>query len=124
MNIAQDVGQNLPYLRRYARALTGSQQHGDAFVRAALEALVAEPTLLEGTPCPRVGLYQVFHSIWDNAHIETAEDFGDDQSVEQAVRRRLSAVTPVSRQALLLTTLEGFDPIECWADHVTRCGRR
>ena len=112
MTVAHDVGQNLPYLRRYARALTGSQQHGDAFVRAALEALVAEPALLEGTPSPRVGLYQVFHSIWDTAHIETAEDDGDGLSIEQTVQRRLAKVTPVSRQALLLTTLEGFDPID------------
>ena len=32
----------LPHLRRYARALTGSQKSGDAHVRAALSALVTD----------------------------------------------------------------------------------
>ncbi|MEO7384483.1 MAG: response regulator [Novosphingobium sp.] len=112
MTVAQDVGQNLPYLRRYARALTGSQYHGDAFVRATLEAVVAEPELLNHAPSPRVGLYQVFHSIWDTAHIETEQDLGEASTVEQTVRQRLALVTPVSRQALLLTTLEGFGPAD------------
>src|SRR5262249_23985928 len=35
----------VPYLRRYARALTGSQTSGDAYVVATLEALVAEPSI-------------------------------------------------------------------------------
>ena len=36
------VAQYLPYLRRYARALTGNQTSGDAYVAAALEALIAD----------------------------------------------------------------------------------
>src|SRR5919112_6002112 len=43
MSLGQELAPHLPFLRRYARALTGSQAHGDAFVRAALEAIVAEP---------------------------------------------------------------------------------
>ena len=42
MSIGENVAANLPYLRRYARALTGSQQTGDAFVRATLEAALAD----------------------------------------------------------------------------------
>ena len=34
---------HLPFLRRYGRALTGSQVHGDNFVRATLETIVAQP---------------------------------------------------------------------------------
>ena len=37
MSTAQLVVQHLPYLRRYARALTGSQMAGDAYVAATLE---------------------------------------------------------------------------------------
>ena len=40
--IASQIGANLPYLRRYARALTGSQQAGDRCVRLFLESLLAE----------------------------------------------------------------------------------
>ena len=37
------VAQYVPLLRRYARALTGSQASGDAYVAATLEALIADP---------------------------------------------------------------------------------
>lgn len=35
-DLAETVGASLPYLRRYARALTGSQQTGDSFAAATL----------------------------------------------------------------------------------------
>src|SRR6266576_4601042 len=54
------VAQFLPFLRRYGRALTGSQASGDAYVVATLEALVADPSLIEGDCGPRVALYQLF----------------------------------------------------------------
>src|SRR5476649_2092014 len=41
MSMTQVLAPHLPYLRRYARALTGSQRSGDAHVRAALTALLA-----------------------------------------------------------------------------------
>jgi hypothetical protein len=43
MSLGQELAPHLPFLRRYARALTGTQGHGDAFVRATLEAIVASP---------------------------------------------------------------------------------
>ena len=39
----------LPDLRRYARALTGSQERGDRYVRQFLEVVLSDPTLIEGT---------------------------------------------------------------------------
>ena len=63
MTTSQTLAPHLPYLRRYARALTGSQSSGDAYVRAALTALLAgEQTLPDGMP-PRVALYKLFHTI-------------------------------------------------------------
>ena len=106
---AKNVALNAPYLRRYARALTGSQPHGDAFVRAAIEAIIAEPDLIGRTDDPRVDLYQVFHSIWETAHIDTEGMTVEVSAIELTVQQRLASVTPVSRQALLLTTLEGFN---------------
>ena len=51
MSMTQTLAPHLPYLRRYARALTGSQQSGDAHVRAALQALLAgDEALAEGVP--------------------------------------------------------------------------
>ncbi len=110
MSLGQELAPHLPFLRRYARALTGSQAHGDAFVRATLEAIVASPEEFPRDVDPRLGLYRTFHAIWSTANIEPGEDpanagFGGAEGIAQA---RLSRITPISRQALLLTSLEGF----------------
>ncbi len=111
MSLGQEIAPHLPFLRRYARALTGSQQHGDAFVRASLEAIVASPESFPRDVDPRVGLYRTFHAIWSSANIEEDpghSDVGD--GVELIAQARLSQITPLSRQALLLTAMEGFTP--------------
>ena len=64
MTMRERIGPHLPYLRRYARALTGSAQSGDAFVRATLEALVSGQLTIDETVPVRVALYKVFHKIW------------------------------------------------------------
>jgi CheY-like chemotaxis protein/DNA-directed RNA polymerase specialized sigma24 family protein len=110
MSLGQDLAPHLPFLRRYARALTGSQAHGDAFVRATLEAIVASPEDFPRDIEPRLGLYRIFHAIWSTANIEEGEEpgFGGPESAEDIAHARLSRITPLSRQALLLTSLEGF----------------
>mgnify|MGYP003576698483 CR=1 FL=1 len=112
MSLGDELKPHLPFLRRYARALTGSQAHGDNFVRATLEAIVAAPDAFPRDVDPRLGLYRTFHAIWSSANIEEepggGTDAGDDpQDIAQA---RLSRITPLSRQALLLTAMEGFTP--------------
>ena len=62
VDLAQEIAVRLPYLRRYARALTGSQASGDAYVAAMLEALLQDPALLEEKLGPRVGLFYVFRA--------------------------------------------------------------
>lgn len=109
MSLGQDLAPHLPFLRRYARALTGSQTHGDAFVRAALEAIVASPEDFPRDVDPRLGLYRTFHAIWSTANIEEGDDPDLElDGAEGIAQARLSRITPVSRQALLLTSLEGF----------------
>ncbi|API58800.1 response regulator [Tardibacter chloracetimidivorans] len=114
MTTSQQVAKSLPYLRRYARALTGSQTSGDNFVKATLEAIIAEPEMLEADPRPRVALYKAFQRIYDSAHIEVEGD-GEGDNLERAAQRRLSTIAPACRQAMLLTTLEGFSPDEAGA---------
>ena len=108
MSLAADIAPHLPYLRRYARALTGTQQHGDTFVRAALEAIVTAPESFPRDVDPRLGLYKVFNSIWASSNIEVDEDPDTGSDAERVARTRLSHITPLSRQALLLTAMEGF----------------
>lgn len=113
MSLADDLRPQLPYLRRYARAITGGQQGGDAYVRAALEAIVGAPEEFDREHGVRVGLYQVFHRIWDSGHVEVPDPADDDLgAAERAAQSKLRAVTPLARQVLLLTALEGFSEEE------------
>ncbi len=111
MSLGQDLAPHLPFLRRYARALTGSQAHGDTFVRASLEAIVAAPSDFPRDVDARLGLYRTFQAIWSSANVETGVEDGDEGGDQEAIARaRLARITPLSRQALLLTAMEGFTP--------------
>lgn len=104
MSFVEQLGPHLPYLRRYARALTGSQKSGDQYVKAALQALAAGDVELETLP-PRVALYKLFQVIWGatGARLDTGPDGGSDM-----VSQRVLRIPPRHRQAFLLTALEGF----------------
>src|SRR5262249_8862825 len=99
------VAQYVPYLRRYARALTGSQTSGDAYVVATLEALVAEPSITEVEGGPRVALYRLFTKIWNSIALNEKSP-----AVETNMPggQKLANITPKPRQAFLLVALEGF----------------
>ena len=114
MSMADQIAVQLPYLRRYARALTGSQSSGDAYVRATLEAALADRELLDQIGEGRVALYAAFNRIWATGHVEPvlAEAGADGGTQEQVAQMRLAHVTPAHRQALLLTTLEDFSSEE------------
>ncbi len=108
MSLGEHVASNLPYLRRYARALTGSQATGDAFVRATLEAALADEQLKASLAGGRVPLYRAFNAIWASANVETDALVPAGSGHEAAASQRLKTITPLNRQALLLTTLEDF----------------
>lgn len=112
MSLGDELKPHLPFLRRYARALTGSQTHGDNFVRATLEAIVAAPDSFPRDVDPRLGLYRTFHAIWSSANIEEEPGHSETETAdpEGIAHARLSRITPLSRQALLLTAMEGFTP--------------
>ena len=111
MSLGQQLQPHLPFLRRYSRALTGSQAHGDAYVRATLEAIVAAPDQFPRGLDPRLSLYKIFHAIWNSANVDGDDAVSDDvERPELVARARLSRITPLSRQALLLTAMEGFTP--------------
>ena len=102
---SQAVAQYLPYLRRYARALTGGQASGDAYVSATLEALIADPKVIDDTGGPRVALYRLFTKIWGSVGINGERPLPD---ADMAADMRLASLTPLPRQAFLLVALEGF----------------
>jgi DNA-directed RNA polymerase specialized sigma24 family protein/CheY-like chemotaxis protein len=106
MTNAAALGPYLPYLRRYARALTGSQDRGDSYVRATLVALLEGNAQLTDLASPRIALYRLFHSLWSATGRQSSAIGrpGGQVSVEQ----RLQALQPSNREALLLTAVEGF----------------
>ena len=108
MSLGQQLAPHLPFLRRYGRALTGSQSHGDKYVRATLEAIVAAPNEFPRDVDPRLGLYRTFQVIWNSTNDGEQADPGDVDDQEAIARARLARMTPLSRQALLLTAMEGF----------------
>ena len=110
MTPSEMIAPHLPYLRRYARALTGSQRSGDAFVAATLRALIASTESLDPDLGPRAALYRVFHAIWSSGYIEPGPV--EETGLAARAQERLQSLTPRSRQALLLTTVEGFSDTE------------
>ncbi|MFN7178559.1 PhyR family response regulator anti-anti-sigma factor [Hyphomonas sp.] len=93
MQISETVEQQLPYLRRYARAVTGVAMQGDLAVETMLEHLLS--SLPETVT--RVSLFQALEQTlsapkaWSSASIPAS---------------------PAGRRALLLTVMEGFNPAD------------
>ena len=102
---SKTVAQHLPLLRRYARALTGDQTSGDAYVAATLEALIADPATLGLEGGPRVALYRLFTKIWNSISLNGTPEAGRSTLPGE---RKLASITPMPRQAFLLVALEGF----------------
>jgi DNA-directed RNA polymerase specialized sigma24 family protein len=105
MSRSQLVAEHLPLLRRYARALTGNQASGDAYVGAMLEALLQDQSLLDERHGPRAGLFRLFTRIWNSVSLN---DDSEVATLPMPPERRLSNITPLPRQAFLLLSLEGF----------------
>src|SRR5271170_2361898 len=93
MSISQAISSHIPYLRRFARALTGTQAGGDAYVLATLEAIVADPSELGDSADLRAALYRVFLTVWGsmpvNGHVDQFEFSAD----EKGARRNLDAIS-------------------------------
>lgn len=103
--LADQIGANLPYLRRYARALTGNQASGDRYASATLEAILEEPALFDSDLPPKVALFRAFHAIWTPSAASGAEAT-ETGGPAAAAQKHLMKLTPNTREALLLHTVE------------------
>ena len=103
MTISALIAPHLPYLRRFARALTGSQEGGDAYVVEVLETLIAAPASFPTDGDPRVSLYRTFLRIWNSVGVNSHATGGGNPG-----ERSLEQLTPLPRQAFLLKSVEGF----------------
>ena len=108
MSLGQAIAPHLPYLRRYGRAISGSQQSGDALVAGLLQALVANPGAVETGSDLRIQLYRMVHDNFGlaaEARPAADEPVANDIAIADA---RLRRIPSLARQALLLTAVEGF----------------
>ncbi len=108
-DLASKVGSHLPYLRRYARALTGSQDTGDRYAAATLEAILVDDSVFLATDSARVALFHAFHVVWSSAGAPLGEPDTRFSAIAQA---HMSGLTRGSREALLLHVIEGFTEAE------------
>lgn len=105
------VRANLPYLRRFARAVSGSQASGDALVQATLEAMIADSSVLPKASDDRIALYKLFSRMFTSIGIKVPREV-PASAFEQRAAANLTAIAPRPRQAFLLVAVEGFDEKE------------
>ena len=105
IDLSDKIASELPYLRRYSRALTGTQSSGDRYAIATLEAILEDRSIFEGEAHTRVALYKCFHAIWSSTGAPVAENVGGAAGRAQAL---LASLGPNTREALLLSTVEEF----------------
>ena len=109
LKLSDIIAGHLPFLRRYARALTGSQSSGDTYAAAALEAVVLDPSILGTTDDAKVALFHVFHTVWASSGAPVGEP---DTRLSAAAQAHMANLTPNSREALLLYSIEGFSHVQ------------
>ena len=111
MSISDAVAPHISFLRRFARALSGTQAAGDAYVAATLEEILADPDCLDAELDPKIALYKLFLRNWRNVPANHQVDdptFGDEASAN----RNLAAISIEPRIAFLLNAVEFFSPKE------------
>ena len=105
MSVSRAVAAQIPSLRRFARALTGSQRGGDAYVTETLESLVADPSLIPNEAVAKAALYRLFLTMWNSVEVNQE---ASQPATLTGFDRNLQTISPAPRQAFLLTALEGF----------------
>jgi DNA-directed RNA polymerase specialized sigma24 family protein len=107
MSLSTRIAPHLPYLRRFARAVTGSQTSGDAYVAAALEALIADLSIFPEASSDRIALYKLFSTMFSSSAVKVPEPVSS-APWESRAAANLANLTPRARQAFLLVAVEGF----------------
>lgn len=104
-NFSDFIAAQLPFLRRYTRALTGSQTRGDKYTVATLEMILKDRSPFENEYSVKVNLFTCFHAIW----MTSGQKFVDtDDGLRSRAHGLLANLTANSREALLLRTIEEF----------------
>jgi len=111
MSLSAAITPHLPYLRRFARAVSGSQESGDAMVAAVLEAIIADRSIFPEASNDRISLYKIFAKLFTSVGIRVPSP-EPESAWERSASANLGALAPMQRQAFLLVAVEGFSEAE------------
>lgn len=103
------VADLLPFLRRYARALTGSQERGDKYAAITMQAFLTHRSIFETASSAKVALFASFHQSWINTGVRVENT---ETGLSAQAQRHLAGLTNNTREALLLNTMEDFTVAE------------
>ncbi|MBD0417248.1 response regulator [Oryzicola mucosus] len=108
MSLSAKIAPHLPFLRRFSRAVSGSQESGDALVAALLEAIIADVSIFPDSSSDRIALYKLYSQLFTSVSIRVPPE-ASQNSWEMSAASNLAALAPRPRQAFLLVAVEGFD---------------
>ncbi len=107
MSLSATIAPHLPYLRRFSRAVSGSQASGDAYVAAVLEAIIADVSIFPRASSDRVALYRIFTKLFSSIELRMPQE-QPSSAWERRASANLSSLAPRARQAFVLVAVEGF----------------
>jgi RNA polymerase sigma factor (sigma-70 family) len=111
-DVSEALLKHIPYLRRHARLLTGSQEVGDEYVRICLEMVIAEPYHLANGDL-KVQLFRAFHDVWRVVTTTISESSPlEHVDLSDRLEQGLTALPPLERRVLLLSVVEKFTHAE------------
>ncbi len=107
--LPKEIIRHIPLLRRYARALTGTQEQGDHYVKASLGSLLEDSAKLAADLPLRLQLFKLFHdSLGSDSDVAPGKDEVDQSPSSLPMQRHLKLLPSRERQVLLLSIVEGF----------------
>src|ERR671919_378792 len=107
-DVSEALLRHVPYLRRHARLLTGSQEIGDEYVRICLEMVIAEPHHLANGDL-KTQLFRAFHAVWRVVTRTISESSPLERiDLSDRLEQSLTALPPLERRVLLLAVVEKF----------------
>ncbi len=108
MTVAELVGPHLPYLRRFSRALSGSQKSGNSYVEALLEAIVVDPSTVTAGARSRGFPSMGSSAGCGNRSASTLRAASPRTSGRRRRKPSSPASSPGRARPFFLTAVEGF----------------
>src|SRR3569623_1522470 len=105
MTLSMRIAPHLPYLRRFSRAVTGSQTSGDAYVAAVLEALIADTSIFPEASSDRIALYKLFSRLFTSSSVHIPAP-PSAIAWEPRAASNLASLSVNTRLAFLLETVK------------------